>query len=67
MTNETVTAAIIDCELIGVDGNAFSLMGHWKQCAQQQGVESEDISKVLELAQAGDYDNLIGVLFRHCN
>ena len=65
-TKLTIKEAVIDCTLIGCDGNAFALMGHWQKCARRQNVSQENIERVLNLAQEGDYDNLLSVLMRHC-
>lgn len=64
--NDTTVMEPIECDLIGVDGNAFSLMGHFRQCAKRQGRNKEEIDKVLKEAMGGDYDNLVGTLFRYC-
>ena len=48
--------------LIGVDGNAFSLMGHFSKLAKRQGVPQEQVKKVLDEAKSGDYDHLIQTL-----
>lgn len=51
--------------LVGVDGNAFALMGYFKINAQRQGWTKEDIDLVLTKAKSGDYDNLIVTLDAH--
>ena len=51
--------------LVGVDGNAFSLMGYFKRNATRQGWSKEDIDLVLTKAKSGDYDNLIVTLDAH--
>lgn len=56
----------VTCRLVGVDGNAFSLMGAWRRAAQQQGWSEADISEVIGDAQSGDYNHLLLVLSRHC-
>ena len=45
--------------LVGVDGNAFMLMGHFSRLAIRQGWTEEEIDKVLNEAMSGDYDHLI--------
>ena len=64
--SETIENAVIECDLVGVDGNAYALMGHWKRAARWQEVPEPDIKKVLSLAMSGDYNNLLCVLQRHC-
>ena len=48
--------------LVGVDGNAFSLMGAFKRDARKAGWPQSEIDKVLEKAMSGNYDNLIATL-----
>ena len=48
--------------LVGVDGNAYSLMGHFSNLAKRQGIKKSDIDKIISKAQSGDYNNLISVL-----
>lgn len=56
----------VECELVGVDGNAFSLMGHWSKHARRAGRTKEQIDSVMKAAMNGDYDNLLCVLANHC-
>jgi hypothetical protein len=48
--------------LLGVGGNAFCLIDHFKGLAKQQGFNNEFINDVLDEAQAGDYSHLIRTL-----
>ena len=48
--------------LVGVDGNAFMLMGHFSKLAKRQGISPEQIKEVLDQAKSGDYDHLIQTL-----
>lgn len=45
--------------LLGVDGNAFSLLGHFNRLAKEQGLPRQDVDKVLSEAMSGNYDELI--------
>lgn len=45
--------------LIGVDGNAFAVMGHFRKHARRAEWDSEDIDFVLDKAKSGDYDHLL--------
>lgn len=51
--------------LVGLNGNAFSLMGNFKHNAERQGWPKDNIYKVLDECKTGDYDNLIRVLMAH--
>lgn len=55
----------VEGTLIGVDGNAFALMGHWSRQARRQHWTSEDIEKVLDVCYEGDYNELICTLRTH--
>lgn len=55
----------IELDLVGIDGNAFSLMGVWRREAKKQDRTSEEIEAVLKDCQSGDYNNLLQVLIQH--
>lgn len=51
--------------LVGVNGNAFAILGHFKEHAQRAGWEKSDIDFVLESAKStGDYNLLIATIMR---
>jgi hypothetical protein len=51
--------------LVGEDGNAFSIMGRVKKALRRSGADREYVDKYLEEATAGDYDNLLVVTMRY--
>ena len=56
--------------LVGVDGNAFSVMGYVKSAMKEMKFSKKDIDKYLSDAMSKDYDNLIyisSVLIEQCN
>lgn len=53
-------------DLMSVDGNAYSLMGHFKVAARRQGWTHEEIRKVIDECTSGDYDHLVATLCAHC-
>lgn len=55
----------VEGTLVGVDGNAFALMGHWSRQARRQGWSSEDIEKVLDVCYEGNYSKLVCTLSTH--
>lgn len=61
MTNKTITL-----ELVGLDGNAFFLMGAFSRQARREGWTQEEIDEVLIDCKSGDYDHLLQVLVKHC-
>jgi hypothetical protein len=56
----------INLELVGLDGNAFYLMGAFRKQAHKEGWTRDEIDLVIEKAKSGDYYNLIRVLDEHC-
>ena len=52
----------LDKTLVGVDGNAFAIMAHFKRNARRAGWEKEDIDFVIKESQSGDYDNVIATI-----
>ena len=49
-------------KLVGLDGNAYSLMGAFQRAARQQGWTKDEIKVVLDQCTSGDYDNLLRTL-----
>lgn len=49
-------------QLVGLDGNAFALMGAFQRAARRQGWTPEEIKPVLDDCMSGDYDHLLNVL-----
>lgn len=52
-------------KLVGLDGNAFSLMGAFQTNARRQGWNKEEIKEVLEKCMSGDYNHLLYTLVEH--
>lgn len=48
--------------MVGVDGNAWALMGHFQKFARKAGWERQDIDTVLNEAQSDDYNHLLRTL-----
>lgn len=55
----------VSMTLIGVDGNAFSLMGTFSREARRQGWTSDEIKVVTDKCMQGDYQELICTLMEH--
>jgi hypothetical protein len=51
--------------LVGLDGNAFSLMGAFSRNARRQGWTKQEIDSVIEKCMSGDYNNLLRVLMEN--
>lgn len=54
-------------ELVGLDGNAFSLLGAFSRQAKRENWTKEEIESVTEEAMSGDYDHLLATLAEHCD
>lgn len=55
----------VKMELVGLDGNAFFLMGSFQKNARRQGWSSDEIKKVLDECTKGDYDHLLRTLMKN--
>lgn len=51
--------------LVGVDGNAFTLLGHFSQCAKNSGWTRDEIELVTNTARENSYDHLVSCLVAH--
>lgn len=51
--------------LVGLDGNAFALMGAFSKEAKRQGWDSEEIQAVIDECKSGDYDHLLFTLMQY--
>lgn len=47
--------------LVGVDGNAFSVMGFVTKAMKREGCSKEEIEKYRKEAMSSDYNNLLAV------
>ena len=52
--------------LVGLDDNAFSLMGEFRYRAQKQDWTDAEIDKVIEECESSDYQHLLATLQAHC-
>ena len=50
--------------LVGLDGNAFSLMGAFSKEARRQGWKPDEIKTVIDECKRGDYDHLLFTLMQ---
>jgi len=55
----------VKLNLVGLDGNAFFLMGAFQRAARRQGWMSEEIEAVLNDCKSRDYDHLLCVLMEN--
>lgn len=52
----------VPLSLVGLDGNAFSLLGAFKGAARKAGYKFPDIDPVIKDAMSGNYSHLLSVL-----
>ncbi len=52
--------------MVGLDGNAFAIMGAFQKQARKEGWTKEEINEVLDKAKSGDYSHLISTIANHC-
>jgi hypothetical protein len=56
--------------LVGIDGNAFSVMGYVRSAMREQKFTSEEIKNYTDRAMSSDYNNLLCVsidMIEQCN
>ena len=49
--------------LVGVDGNAFAVMGYVVQCMKKENMTAEEIKAYRDKAMSDDYNNLLATSF----
>lgn len=45
--------------LVGIDGNAFAILGHFKRSARRSGWPNAEVEKVINDAMSSDYNHLL--------
>jgi len=55
----------VKLNLVGLDGNAFSLLGAFQAQARKEGWTKEEIAEVREEAMSGDYNHLLVTIMGH--
>lgn len=55
----------VKINLVGLNGNAFSLIGTWSEEAKKQGFDEDQIKEVVNDATSRDYDHLLRTLIAH--
>ena len=56
----------VNLDLVGVNGNAFMIMGVFRKQAKRDGWTQEEIDLVLTEAKSGDYNHLLATIENHC-
>lgn len=56
----------INLDLVGINGNAYAIMGAFRKQALNENWTEEEINAVLKEAQASDYNHLLATISNHC-
>jgi hypothetical protein len=56
----------VKLQLVGLDGNAFSILGAFSGAARRQGWTKEEIDAVTKDAMSKDYDHLLATIADNC-
>ena len=56
----------VNLNLVGVDGNAFNILGLFKRQAFHDGWTKQEIDAVIQESQKGNYDHLVSTIQMHC-
>lgn len=56
----------INLNLVGIDGNAFSIMASFREQAKRDGWTKEEIDEVLNDAMSSDYNHLVYTISKYC-
>ena len=56
----------VKLNLVGVDSNAFAIIGTFSQAAKRQGWTKEEVKVVTDEAMSGDYDHLLVTIQKNC-
>jgi len=52
--------------LVGLDGNAYALLGAFRAQARKEGWTKEERDEVIKEATSSNYDHLLQTLITHC-
>ncbi len=56
---ESVRFPDVEVQLVGTDGNAYSIMGTVATALKRGGATQEEIAEYQQESMSGDYDNLL--------
>ncbi len=56
----------VNLDLIGVNGNAFMIMGVFQRQARREGWTPKEIDTILAEAKSSDYNHLLTTISNHC-
>lgn len=56
----------VKLDLVGTDGNAYSIMGNFQKAARKQGWSKDVIDLVINESMSRDYNYLLATIQNHC-
>lgn len=56
----------INLQMVGLDGNAFAILGAFQRQAKKEGWNQNEIDHVLVEAKSKDYSHLVSTICHHC-
>ena len=56
----------VQLELIGLNGNAYAIMGAFRKAARRAEWKEDEIVAVIREAKSSGYDHLVGTIISHC-
>lgn len=56
----------VNLDLVGVNGNAFMIMGVFRRQAKKEGWSQDEIDAVLKEAKSGNYNHFLATIENHC-
>ncbi len=65
MIGRNGNAKKVPLKLIGLDGNAYSVLGAFRRAATRAGWTPDEIKAVFDEAASGDYDHLLATIMDH--
>lgn len=65
MSNSKNSHIKVKGSLVGIDGNAFHILGYFRRQAMKQGVVYEIIMEIIADAQSQDYHHLVATIDSH--
>ncbi|MFN5848809.1 MAG: hypothetical protein ACK5UE_08840 [Chitinophagales bacterium] len=57
----------VHLDLVGVQDNAYSVLGAFSRQARREGWTPEEINLVTQEAKQGDYDHLLATIRSYCD
>ena len=60
-----ITKKKVSLNLVGLDGNAFAVMGAFKKQARKEKWTNEEIDAVLNESMTGDYSHFLATILEH--